>query len=113
MKDSNIFVSLGPFFHWSSWDASYGSNGCFMIRSNGIEPTVQEKSYFKAKAAYELAYQTHISEKGLRGDMTQSIEAHKRAMDLGYNKARSAFYLACDGAPFDVYWQRSKMARPQ
>ena len=65
-----------------------------VINRWGIEPTVQEASYTQAKSAYDLAYETHINEVELRGDMKQSIDAHLEAYELGYNKSQSAYNLA-------------------
>lgn len=61
----------------------------------GIEPTPQEARFYDAKAAFDLAYQEHISEREMRGDMARSIAGHQRALELGYNPAQSLFYLAC------------------
>ncbi|MFK7734900.1 MAG: protein kinase [Pirellulaceae bacterium] len=60
----------------------------------GIEPTRQELNRYKAIAAYDLAYETHLSEQDLGGDMTDSIARHKEALELGYNNARSNYRLA-------------------
>lgn len=65
-----------------------------LFGTHGIQPTLQEQSFYKAKAAYDLAYETHLAEVGLRGDMAESITMHLKAFELGYNKAASAFNLA-------------------
>lgn len=61
----------------------------------GVTPTTAEKRFFEAKAAFELAYKTHIEEAALHGYMANSIEAHEQAYKLGFNRAFSAYNLAC------------------
>ncbi|MFK7768795.1 MAG: tetratricopeptide repeat protein, partial [Mariniblastus sp.] len=61
----------------------------------GIVPTRQESNFFEAKAAFDLAYQTHLGEIALRGDMAESIKAHQKALELGFDPARSSYYLGC------------------
>lgn len=65
-----------------------------LANSYGIQPTEQELNFFKAKAAYDLAYETHLSEAALRGDMIQSIDRHREAIQLGYDKSKSNYLLA-------------------
>lgn len=60
----------------------------------GIEPTQAEQTFYKAKAAYDLAYETHLSEAALSGDMRQSIDRHVKAIELGYDKAQSNYLLS-------------------
>lgn len=62
--------------------------------SSGIVPTEQEENYFRAKAAYDLAYETHLSERGLHGDMRDAIAQHKAALKLGYDRAQTSYLLA-------------------
>ena len=65
-----------------------------LANSYGIQPTEQELNFYKAMAAYDLAYETHLSEAALRGDMLQSIERHREAIQLGYDKSQSNYLLA-------------------
>lgn len=62
--------------------------------SSAIPPTESQLSYFEAKSAYDLANETHLMERRLRGDMTESVERHGKALKLGFNRAQSSFYLA-------------------
>jgi len=62
--------------------------------THGIKPTRQEEHFHEAKAAYDLAYETHLAEAEYRGDMQDSIKRHKAAFEFGYNKSESAFNLA-------------------
>ena len=61
----------------------------------GITPTRQEQTMFEAQAVYDLAYQTHVSEFALRGDMAKSINAHQKSLDRAYDPGRTAYLLAC------------------
>ncbi|MEL6108797.1 MAG: protein kinase [Planctomycetota bacterium] len=74
--------------------------GAFQAKSEtanpyGITTTVAEATYIDAKAAYELAYWTHISERQMRGDMEKSIASHKRALELAFDPPTSMYNLAC------------------
>ncbi|MEM7782118.1 MAG: protein kinase [Planctomycetota bacterium] len=60
----------------------------------GVIPTVQEEQFISARTAYELAYETHLSEVSLRGDMAESIQRHKEAFELGFDPPQTAFNLA-------------------
>ena len=73
--------------------ASFQFFGSSSSNSWGIEPTEQEQNYVRAKAAYDLAYETHLSEVSLRGDMSRSIQRHQEAMALGFDPAQSAYNL--------------------
>lgn len=85
-----ISLTSPAFLQWSEKRSSSSENAIGFE----IEPTEQELNFFKAKAAYDLAYETHLSESALNGDMRQSIVRHQRAIELGYDKSQSNYFLA-------------------
>ena len=86
-----VFQVFSPF---SFFSVGHQPSQAIASTKNAIEPTQSELQFFEAKSAYDLAHETHLMERRLRGDMTQSIERHGKALNLGYNKANSSFNLA-------------------
>ncbi|MEM8734831.1 MAG: protein kinase [Planctomycetota bacterium] len=85
------FVLIGPRLWDRNNEPTYLAHA---TSSYGITPTRQEKSFFEAQAAYELAYETHLAELAERGDMAKSKAAHRKAIALGFNARQSYFNLA-------------------
>ncbi|MEO1529251.1 MAG: serine/threonine-protein kinase [Planctomycetota bacterium] len=63
--------------------------------NSALQATIAEQTFIEAKAAFDLAYHTHLNESELRGDMPQSIKSHQQALELGFDPPTTLYNLAC------------------
>ncbi len=82
-------------FLFPKWIQPNGAQDSQLARTEPLfEPTTAELNLDRAKAAYDLSYETHVQEASLSGDMQESIDRHLKALQLGYDPARSSFHIA-------------------